>query len=154
MRNCVTFTTLICFTTYNVVKWRSSIQARKMGTYSTCLITRCPKVNDTKWRIVFDASSHEKGAPSLNDTLEMGPNLLPEIFATLLRFRLNPMAIVGDIQQAFLQLQLDEDRDLTRFFWYRVTALRSHLQPISSFSVITGPSRHAQGEFSRDSSAD
>jgi len=80
------------------------------------------KREDTKWRIVSDASSHEKGAPSLNDTLEMGPSLLPEIFATLLRFRLNPTAIVGDIQKAFLQLQLDEkDRDLTRFFWYRVT---------------------------------
>jgi hypothetical protein len=41
------------------------------------------KRGDTKWRIVFD-TSHEKGAPSLNETLEMGPNLLPEIFATLL----------------------------------------------------------------------
>jgi hypothetical protein len=75
---------------------------------------------ETKWLIVFDASSHEKGAPSLNDVLEMGPNLLPEIFATLLHFRLTPVAITGDIRQAFLQLQLDEkDRDLTRFFWYR-----------------------------------
>jgi hypothetical protein len=51
----------------------------------------------------------------------MGPNLLPEIYAMLLSFRLNPMAIVGDIQQAFLQLQLEENRDLTRFFWFRVT---------------------------------
>jgi len=80
------------------------------------------KRGDTKWRIVFDASSHEKGAPSLNDTLEMGPNLLPEILAILLRFRFNPVAFVGDIHPAFLQLRLDEkDRDLTRFFWYRVT---------------------------------
>jgi hypothetical protein len=80
------------------------------------------KRGDSKWRNVFDVSSHEKGAPSLNDTLEMGPNLLPEIFATLLRFRLNLVAIVGDVQQAFLQLQLDKkDRDLTRFFRYRVT---------------------------------
>jgi hypothetical protein len=79
------------------------------------------KRGDTKWRIVFDASSHEKCASSLNDTLEMGPNLLSEIFAMSLRFRLNPMAIIGDIQQAFLQLQLDEDRDPTRFFWSRVT---------------------------------
>jgi hypothetical protein len=30
-----------------------------------------------KWRIVFDASSHESGSPSLKDFLEMGPNLLP-----------------------------------------------------------------------------
>jgi hypothetical protein len=52
----------------------------------------------------------------------MGPNLLPEIFALLLLLRLKPMAMVGDIQQAFLLLQLDEKyRDLTRVFWYRVT---------------------------------
>jgi len=51
----------------------------------------------------------------------MGPNLLPELFAILLRFRLSSRATVGDIRQAFLQLQLDDkDRDLTRFFWYRV----------------------------------
>ena len=71
---------------------------------------------------MFDASSHEKGAPSLNDFLEIGPNLLPEVFTMLLRFRLNPLAIVVDIRQAFLQLRLDEkDRDLTRIFWYLVT---------------------------------
>ena len=76
----------------------------------------------TKWRIVFDASSHEANAPSLNDALEMGPNLLPEIFAILLRFRLHPIAIISDITQAFLQMVLDEkDRDLTRFFWYKIT---------------------------------
>jgi hypothetical protein len=51
----------------------------------------------------------------------MGPKLLPEIFATLFRFRLNPVAIVGDIHQALLQLQVDEkDKELTSFIWYRV----------------------------------
>ena len=50
------------------------------------------KHGKTKWRIVFDASSHEANAPSLNDVLEMGPNLLPEIVAILLRFRLHPTA--------------------------------------------------------------
>jgi hypothetical protein len=71
---------------------------------------------ETKWRIVFDTFSHEKGAPSLNGTLEMGPKRLPELFGMLLRFRLSPVAITGDIYQAFLQLQLDEkDRDLTNF---------------------------------------
>jgi hypothetical protein len=66
--------------------------------------------------------SHGKGAPSLNETLETGPNLLPEISATLLRLQLNPVAIVRDIHQAFLQLKLyRKDSDLTRFFWYRVT---------------------------------
>jgi hypothetical protein len=76
---------------------------------------------ETKWRIVFDGSSHEDHAPSLNDVLEMGPNLLPEISATLLRFRMHPVGIIGYIGQAFLQLSLHRrDRDLTRFFWYRI----------------------------------
>jgi hypothetical protein len=37
----------------------------------------------TKWRVVFDASSHEGNAPSLNNALKMGPNFLPEIFAVM-----------------------------------------------------------------------
>jgi len=41
-----------------------------------------------KWRIVFDASSHEPGSPLLNDSLEMGPKHLPEILSVLFRFRL------------------------------------------------------------------
>lgn len=76
----------------------------------------------TKWRIVFDASSHESNAPSLNEALEMGPKFLLEILAIQLRLRLHHSAIVGDIMQAFLQLVIDkEDRDLTRFFLYRTT---------------------------------
>jgi hypothetical protein len=59
------------------------------------------KVGDAKWRIVFDGSFHEDHAPSLNDALEMSPNLLPEILATLLLFRLYPVGIIGDISQAF-----------------------------------------------------
>ena len=75
-----------------------------------------------KWRIAFDASSSEDNSPSLNDVLEMGPNLLPEVLAALLRFRRQPVAIVGDIQQAFLQLSLDwKDRGVTRFLWYRIS---------------------------------
>jgi hypothetical protein len=74
-----------------------------------------------KRRIVFDASSEGNG-PSLNDELEMGPNLLPEVLYTLLSFREHPVAIIGDIQQAFLQLPLDgKDTDFTRFLWYRIS---------------------------------
>jgi hypothetical protein len=49
----------------------------------------------------------------------MGPNFLPEILAILLQFRLHHSAIVGYFTQAFLQLVLNEDGDLTRFFWHR-----------------------------------
>ncbi|KAF8785922.1 hypothetical protein HNY73_011410 [Argiope bruennichi] len=77
---------------------------------------------ETKCRIAFDASSHSPRHPSLNDALEIGPNLLPDIMATLLRFRLSKIAITCDGSQAFLQLILsDEDRDATRFLWYKTT---------------------------------
>ncbi|XP_055942033.1 uncharacterized protein LOC129972077 [Argiope bruennichi] len=42
--------------------------------------------------------------------------------ATLLRFRFSKIAITCDGSQAFLQLLLsDEDRDATRFLWYKTT---------------------------------
>ncbi|GFR33035.1 integrase catalytic domain-containing protein [Trichonephila clavata] len=69
-----------------------------------------------KWRIVFDASSHSPGHPSLNDAFEAGLNLLPDILAMLLGFRLSKTAVTNDGSQAFLQLILaDEDRDATQY---------------------------------------
>ncbi|GFR31173.1 DUF5641 domain-containing protein [Trichonephila clavata] len=69
-----------------------------------------------KWRIVFDASSHSSGHPSLNDALEAGPNLLPDILAMLLRFRISKIAVTSDGSQTFLQLILaDEYRDATHY---------------------------------------
>ncbi|GFT16826.1 integrase catalytic domain-containing protein [Nephila pilipes] len=77
---------------------------------------------ETKCRTVFDASSHSPGHPSLNDALENGPNLLLDIMATLLRFRLSKIAIMYDGSQTFLQLILsEEERDATRFLWYKTT---------------------------------
>ncbi|GFR31774.1 DUF5641 domain-containing protein [Trichonephila clavata] len=71
---------------------------------------------EIKWRIVFDASSHSPGHPSLNNALEAGPNLLPDILAMLLRFRISKIAVTSDGSQAFLQLILaDEDRDATHY---------------------------------------
>jgi len=52
----------------------------------------------------------------------MGPNYFPEVLASLVPFREQSIAITGDIQQDFLQLSLDQnDRDLTRFLWYRIS---------------------------------
>ncbi|GBN78403.1 hypothetical protein AVEN_9547-1 [Araneus ventricosus] len=59
------------------------------------------KNQNVKYRIVFDLSSHSPRNPSLNEVLEQGPNQLPEVLATLLRFRLHKQAII--IQDAFQQ---------------------------------------------------
>jgi len=72
-----------------------------------------------KIRIVFDASSKQKGDRSINECLHEGPNLFPELLGILLRFRLYKIAFVADIQKAFLQICIAEnDRKFTKFLWY------------------------------------
>lgn len=72
----------------------------------------------TKLRVVFDASSHEEGCPSLNDCLLTGPNLNPNLLDVLIKFRLHQIAFTADITKAFLQIALKErDKDAVRFFW-------------------------------------
>uniref|UniRef100_A0A7I4Z3M5 Reverse transcriptase domain-containing protein n=1 Tax=Haemonchus contortus TaxID=6289 RepID=A0A7I4Z3M5_HAECO len=79
-----------------------------------------PHKQTTKLRIVFDASSHSKDCPALNDVLHQGPLILPETYAMLLRFRVPNLVITADVEKAFLQVHLHElDRDATRFFWVR-----------------------------------
>ncbi|GFT71317.1 integrase catalytic domain-containing protein [Trichonephila clavipes] len=72
----------------------------------------------TKMRIVFDASSHEDGQPSLNDCIWSGGNLNPNIFHLIISFRLNTIAITADIEREFLQISLrDKDKDAVRFLF-------------------------------------
>ena len=69
--------------------------------------------------MVFDASSKEgKNGTSLNDCLHIGPNLTPLLFDILVWFRENNIAIVGDIEKAFLNVGFHAtDRDCLRFLW-------------------------------------
>eukprot|EP00794_Sanderia_malayensis_P009579 gene9579-biopygen7911 len=75
----------------------------------------------TKVRIVYDASCKDrKIGVSLNDCLHVGPALTPLIFDVLLRFRCHPVALVGDIEKAFLNIDIHpQDRDCLRFLWYK-----------------------------------
>ncbi|XP_045205909.2 uncharacterized protein LOC123558098 [Mercenaria mercenaria] len=75
----------------------------------------------TKLRIVYDASAKTKCENnSLNECLYRGPVLLNDLCGILLRFRIHQVAIVSDIEKAFLQIGLQESqRDVTRFLWVK-----------------------------------
>lgn len=71
--------------------------------------------------MVYDASCKDrKTGVSLNYCLHVGPSLTPMIFDVLLRFRANQVALVGDIEKAFLNIEIHpEDRDCLRFLWMK-----------------------------------
>eukprot|EP00117_Sycon_ciliatum_P034134 scpid9570/ scgid26125/ len=103
-----------------------------------------PGKTTTKVRIVYDASAKSsKEQKSLNECLLRGPVLLPDLAGLLLRFRMHDIAIVSDIEKAFLQVGLAEaDRDTTRFLEWALhqeqschisvlqDTVRGNLQPI------------------------
>ena len=71
----------------------------------------------TKLRIVYDASAKTEG-PSLNDCLYAGPSFGQRILDILIRFRLHRIALIADIEKAFLMISIaEEDRDVLRFLW-------------------------------------
>ena len=76
-----------------------------------------PEKSTTKTRIVFDASAKYNGI-SLNDIVLQGPKLQNDLFAVLLRFRRNPVALMCDIKEMYLQIKLKpEDQPYHRFLW-------------------------------------
>ncbi|KAL7824556.1 hypothetical protein SRHO_G00098450 [Serrasalmus rhombeus] len=95
----------------DVPKERASLQDSQTYYLPHHAVLRKDKAT-TKLRVVFDASSHEEGSPSLNDCLLTGPNLNPDLMSVLIKFRLHEVAYMADIKKAFLQISLTErDRD-------------------------------------------
>ena len=73
----------------------------------------------TKLRIVFDGSARDAKGTSLNECLDSGPNLNPEIVHLLLKFRTHKIVLTSDVEKAFLQIWIEKsDRDLCRFLWF------------------------------------
>ncbi|XP_064476598.1 uncharacterized protein LOC135390698 [Ornithodoros turicata] len=97
-------------------------------------VVRCDS-QTTKLRIVFDASSSAPGCLSLNDTFSAGPNLNPSLI-DLLKFWIHQIAVLADIEKAFLQVSLsEEDSDALRFLWYKETPLPGmELPPIVTWT--------------------
>ena len=85
----------------------------------TCLTNLSSKKmqRPIKLRIVYDASERANDkAKSLNKCLEQGPNLQNLIWKILVWSSFHPIAICGDLKQAFLQIRIQENcRDSLRF---------------------------------------
>ncbi|UYV64112.1 hypothetical protein LAZ67_2006597, partial [Cordylochernes scorpioides] len=97
----------------------------------------------TPVRPVFDVSCKTKGGWSLNDYLAKGPNLLELIPDIMLRFRLNKIGVVADIEKAFLQISVaKEDRQFLRFLWWedgKQENLRIYQHKRVVFGVTSSP---------------
>ncbi|XP_068749238.1 uncharacterized protein [Montipora capricornis] len=85
----------------------------------------------TKLRVVNDTSSKEgKKGVSLNDCLHVGPALSPLLYEILIRFRERPIALVCDIEKAFLNIEISlRDRDCLRFLWVN-NVDSEHVDPV------------------------
>ena len=85
----------------------------------------------TKIRVVFDASCKTSTDVSLNDVLEAGPTLHPNLDQILIRFRNYKVALSGDIAKMYREVNLSQpDRQLHRFLW------REHPdQPIQAYCM-------------------
>ena len=74
--------------------------------------------NKEKIRIVFDCAA-EYGGVSLNSRVRQGPDLTNKLVGVLTRFRLNPIAVMADIQAMFHQVRVTrDDQDTLRFLWW------------------------------------
>ena len=66
----------------------------------------------TKLQVVFNGSAKPDNTNlSINECLETGPKLEPHLFDVIIKFRVYPIAIVADIENAFHQVLIaPEDR--------------------------------------------
>nr|XP_037284010.1 uncharacterized protein LOC119176755 [Rhipicephalus microplus] len=101
----------------------------------------CPASPSTSLRVVFDASSSETGCVSLNEVLDSGPNLNPDILKIMLNFRTHRIGLSADIGKAFLQISLrKEGRDAVRFPWYEeVPTKKKPSPPLEAWSTTRVP---------------
>ena len=75
-----------------------------------CVVSEDKSTN--KLRIVYNALVRENGP----DCLHTWPPLTPDIPEILIRFRVQPIALVADIKRAFLMTTVkEEDREVLRF---------------------------------------
>ena len=72
-----------------------------------------------KVRVVFDCAASYKGV-CLNDLLLQGPDQTNSLLDVLMRFRLEKIAFIADIEGMFNQVRVPKsDRDVFRYLWWK-----------------------------------
>ncbi|XP_076030380.1 uncharacterized protein LOC143018676 [Oratosquilla oratoria] len=103
-------------------------QSEMEGPYPIYYMPHRPVIKEcvfSKIRPVFDASAVGPNGVSLNDCLESGPSLIPDLVEILLRFRRWKIGLTADITKAFLQIRVQRlDQDVHRFLWQRGQSIR------------------------------
>ena len=94
----------------------------------------------TKVRIVSDASSAMKNESSLNDKLLTGPKLQPSIVEIMIRWRMNPVALIADIRKMYLMISVeDRDRNSLRFLWIENGEVKHYRHTVLPFGLRSAP---------------
>ncbi|XP_003741882.1 uncharacterized protein LOC100901297 [Galendromus occidentalis] len=116
------------------------------------VIKRNSDAEIVKVRVVKDAGARRRDEAALNDVLICGDNLLPDVVQVLLRFRQGDIAIVSDIEKAFLQYKIHPDhRTFLRFFWPLGISrnprapIREFWSTVLDFGIISSPFIHCAG---------
>ncbi|XP_053968764.1 uncharacterized protein LOC128870195 [Anastrepha ludens] len=74
----------------------------------------------TKLKVVFNASAKSTTGNSLNDALFVGPQLQPDLYSILTRFRTHRYAVTADIAKMYRQICMStKNLDLQRIVWRR-----------------------------------
>ena len=95
----------------------------------------------TKIHIVYDGSAKLGNSElSINECLQTGSNLVPNLFDVLVRFRSHCIAVTADIEKAFLMIGIiPADRDVLRFLWLKdPTKLNSQILHFRFTRVVFG----------------
>ena len=120
-----------------VIEKVAQLEETDKGYYISHLAVIRREASATKLRVVYDASAKAGkeggggGGASLNDCLHKGSSLNPLLFDILIRFGEKRVALTGDIEKAFLDIEVDSaDRDYLRFLW-----LENVREPCSRIAV-------------------
>ncbi|XP_043472975.1 uncharacterized protein LOC122505429 [Leptopilina heterotoma] len=93
------------------------------------------KENDSiiKFRVVFDRSADSDSGLSLNDVLQIGPNIQDGIFEIILRFRKHIFLFSGDIEKMYRQFLIHPEDCRYQLILWRA----SSREPLQAFQLRT-----------------